>query len=106
MAVTVAPALVVLREEEVLKRLTPALALAAVEEALIAVASGSGSLDPVLIARGLNEGEVFGVKAGRARKDAIVGLKVGSYWPRNDELGLAPHGSSILLLDPKTGRLA
>jgi ornithine cyclodeaminase len=40
-----------------------------------------------------------------APKERIVGFKVGSYWPNNHAVGLAPHGSSIFLLSPDTGRL-
>ncbi|HKU17057.1 MAG TPA: ornithine cyclodeaminase family protein [Steroidobacteraceae bacterium] len=106
MAVTSVPELVLLREKEVLERLTPQLAFEAVKEALIAAADGTGTLNPVVIGSGMNPGETFSIKSGRAGRGPIVGLKVGSYWPGNASLGLAPHGSSILLLDPRTGRLA
>lgn len=101
-----APELVLLREEEVLELLTLELALDAVTEALIAAADGTGVLNPVVIGQGMNPGEVFSIKSGLATRGPIVGLKVGTYWPHNHSLQLAPHGSSILLLDPLTGRLS
>jgi ornithine cyclodeaminase len=55
--------------------------------------------------RGSLDGETFGVKTGTVADKGIFGLKVGSYWPRNQSAGLAPHGSTILLLDPDTGRV-
>lgn len=106
MAMTSVPELVLLREKEVLERLTHELAFDAVKQALIAAADGTGMLNPVVIGSGMNPGETFSIKSGRANRGPIVGLKVGSYWPGNASLGLAPHGSSILLLDPRTGRLS
>lgn len=32
-------------------------------------------------------------------------MKIGSYWPGNDAYGLSRRGSSIVLLDPRTGRI-
>lgn len=92
--------------EQVKERLTLDLAFEAVTEALMAAADGTGVVNPVVIAPGLQEGETYSLKSGASRKRHIVGLKVGSYWPRNKDQGLAPHGSLVLLLDPATGRLA
>jgi ornithine cyclodeaminase len=96
---------IVVSESEVQDRLTRQLAFDAVTLALIAAADGSGTVHPVLMVIGLHECEVFGVKVGSARRERIVGLKVGSYWPGNRTKGIECHGSSILLLDPDTGRL-
>jgi ornithine cyclodeaminase len=92
-------------ESDVRERLTPELAFDAVADAFVAAVDGSGTVYPVLMGTGLREGEVFGVKSGKAGIARIIGLKVGSYWPGNEASGLARHGSSILLLDPDTGRL-
>jgi len=97
--------MIVLSETQVLRRLSLALAFGAVREALVAAADGSGSVLPVVVGRGRYEGEIFGVKTGTAVDRGIFGLKVGSYWPGNESAGLAPHGSTILLLSPETGRV-
>ena len=97
--------MIVLSEAEALQRMSLKLAYGAVRQALISVADGSGTVNPVVIGSGLLAGETYSVKSGAATQTRIVGLKVGSYWPGNAALGLAPHGSSIFLLDPQTGRL-
>jgi len=97
--------LIVLSENECRERLSLELAYRAVERALVAAIDGSATINPVVIARGLSEGEVFSIKSGAAHRERIVGFKVGSYWPNNAAAGLAPHGSSIFLLNPDTGRL-
>ena len=94
-----------LSEKECRERLSLELAYRAVERALVAVIDGSAAVNPVVIARGLSEGETFSIKSGAARRERIVGFKVGSYWPNNAAAGLAPHGSTIFLLNPDTGRL-
>ena len=71
----------------------------------MAAIDGSAAVNPVVIARGLSDAETFSIKSGAARRERIVGFKVGSYWPNNTAAGLAPHGSAIFLLNPDTGRL-
>jgi ornithine cyclodeaminase len=95
-----------LSQAEVRERLTLDMAFDAVSKALIAAADGSGFINPVVIGRGLASGETFSIKSGASAAGCLVGLKVGSYWPRNETLGLAPHGSLVILLNPETGRLA
>jgi ornithine cyclodeaminase len=97
--------MIVLSQEQALQRASFDTVLDAVKRALIAAANGSGTVNPVVIGRGLNDGETFSIKSGAARDERIVGLKVGAYWPGNRAAGLPCHGSSILLLDPATGRL-
>ena len=97
--------MIILSEMQVLERMSFELVFKAVEQALIAAADGSGFVNPVIISHGLKEGQTFSIKSGGARLGPIVGLKVGSFWPENLAAGLAPHGSSIFLLDPNTGRL-
>lgn len=101
----VPPLLVVVREEDAIRLLTPQLAYRAVERALVALADGSGKLNPVVIGGGLAPGQSFSIKSGAAGGERLVGLKVGSYWPGAELHGLARHGSSIFLLDAETGRL-
>jgi ornithine cyclodeaminase len=97
--------MMVLTEAQAFGSLSFELAFRAVRESLIAAANGGGSVNPVLVAQGLNDGEIFGVKSGKSSIGRLVGLKVGSYWPGNEARGIACHGSTILLLDPDTGRL-
>lgn len=76
-----------------------ALALDAAREAF----TEAGRVFPVAIGYGARAGERFTLKSG-STADA-VGVKIGSYWPGNDAHGLSRHGSSIVLLDPRTGRI-
>ncbi len=63
-----------------------------------------GKIFPVSRAFGAREGERFTIKSG-ATPD-MVGVKIGSYWPGNENRGLPRHGSTIVLLDPETGRVS
>lgn len=98
--------MIVLSEAEGRELMSLDLAYSAVQRALVAAVDGSSIVNPVVIGRGLSAGETFSIKSGAAHEERVVGLKVGSYWPNNLAAGLAPHGSSIFLLDPATGRLA
>ncbi|ALG15005.1 ornithine cyclodeaminase [Kibdelosporangium phytohabitans] len=76
------------------------LALTAAREAFLATRTGTAF--PVVLGHtGANR---FTVKSGTAGD--LVGVKIGSYWPGNDEAGIPRHSSAIVLLDPGTGRLA
>jgi ornithine cyclodeaminase len=100
-----AQAMIFVSAAQALDRLSFKLACTAAEQALVAAADGTGYLNPVVIARGLNDGEIFSIKSGASAERRVLGLKVGSYWPGNEAKGLAAHGSVVLLLDPETGRL-
>ena len=80
------------------------LAYVAAREALIAAASPEALIFPAVIAQLSPDGRRFSVKSS-ATPD-VAGLKVGSFWPNNDALGLARHGSAIFLLDQVNGRIA
>ncbi|GHH30833.1 ornithine cyclodeaminase family protein [Lentzea cavernae] len=75
------------------------LALAAAHEAFLATADGSTF--PVVIGSSSSPGTRFTLKSGSAGD--LVGVKIGSFWPDNTEL--PRHSSTIVLLDPATGRL-
>ena len=95
-----------LSPQEVHRHLTLKVAFDAVAEALISVASGAAQLNPVVVGRGLNEGEIFSIKSGLVRQGPVIGLKVGSYWPGNAAKDLPRHASMVFLLDPETGQVA
>lgn len=99
------PAFTLLAEEAAARLLTLDIAYRAVADALVAAARGEAQLNPVVIGKGLEDGQSFSIKSGAARGAALVGLKVGSYWPGAEHFGLARHGSTVLLLDVATGRL-
>lgn len=92
-------------QESVAKVVTLDLARDAVRQALVAAADGSGSLYPVVMGYGANEGEWFAIKSGGAPARGALGLKLGSYWPGNDAHGIPRHSSTIVLVDVKTGRV-
>lgn len=92
-------------DDEASKLITLDIAFDAVRNALIAAADGTGTVNPVVIGTGPRHGESYSVKSGVAASEGIVGLKVGSYWPKNDELGLPRHSSAVVILDAATGRL-
>lgn len=91
-------------EEQSAALITHELAFAAAREALIAAADEAATVFPAVIAHGSDPGNRFSVKSGATAE--IAGLKVGSFWPGNDALGLPRHNSAILLFDQKVGRIA
>jgi ornithine cyclodeaminase len=79
------------------------LAYIAARDALVAATRPDASIFPAVIAHVSESGERFSVKSGASPE--VVGLKVGSFWPGNDRLGMPRHSSSILLIDRRTGRI-
>jgi ornithine cyclodeaminase len=78
------------------------LALEAAREAFLA--AGTGTAFPVVIGHTADGRGRVTLKSGVSGD--LVGVKIGSYWPRNDAAGIPRHGSTIVLLDPDTGLLA
>ena len=95
--------LAVVSEKTVQKIVTRQLAFDAVREAFESVALNGARVFDVAIGTGLNDGEAFAIKSGNDGEKELVGFKCGTYWAGNFETGLPAHGSTILLLDPKTG---
>ena len=79
-----------------------ALALESAREAFIA-SVGGGAVYPVVVAPVTEDGHRFTVKSGASGTSGVI--KIGSYWPGNDQHGLSNHGSSVILLHPDTGRI-
>jgi ornithine cyclodeaminase len=80
------------------------IAYDAVKAAFISAATGEGAVFPALSAHASDSTCTFSVKSGSA--PGYVGVKLGSYWPSNDALGIPRHGTTVILLDEVTGRLA
>jgi ornithine cyclodeaminase/alanine dehydrogenase-like protein (mu-crystallin family) len=78
------------------------LAFTAARDAFLASSHG-GSTYPVVVAHIDSQDHRFTVKS--ASIDRTAAIKIGSYWPSNDAIDLPRHGSTIILLDPHTGRL-
>lgn len=76
------------------------LALQAAREAFLAVTTGSTF--PVVIGHSSVPHNRFTLKSGSAGD--LAGVKIGSFWPGNTDL--PRHSSTIVLLDPATGRLS
>ncbi|SMC54438.1 ornithine cyclodeaminase family protein [Lentzea albidocapillata] len=76
------------------------LALEAAREAFLA--TGTGSTFPVVIGHSSLPHTRFTLKSGSAGE--LTGVKIGSFWPDNTDL--PRHSSTIVLLDPATGRLS
>jgi ornithine cyclodeaminase len=84
--------------------ITHELAYDAVRRALIEAATGAGTVFPAVAAHGADPANAFTVKTGSA--PGYAGVKIGSYWPGNDELGLPRHGTTVVLVDQRTGVVA
>lgn len=80
------------------------LAYASAREALIAAADDMATIFPAVLAHGSEVTNRFSIKSG-ATAD-LAGVKVGSYWPGNADVGLPRHNSAILLFDQRVGRIA
>jgi ornithine cyclodeaminase len=79
------------------------MAFAAITRALIAAASPASSIFPVVLGHASDPQNRFTIKSG-ADAD-LTGLKIGSYFPTNDRLGLPRHDSVILLFDQTKGKI-
>lgn len=97
--------MIFLDERDVQSILTLELMNGAVRASLIQAANGSGAVNPVVIGRGFKDGQTFSIKSGSAPEDGVIGLKVGSFWPDNPKVGLARHASTIIMIDPDTGKV-
>ena len=79
------------------------MAFAAITRALIAAASPTSSIFPVVLGHASDPQNRFTIKSG-ADAD-LTGLKIGSYFPTNDRLDLPRHDSVILLFDQTKGKI-
>ena len=94
--------MIVITEDQSAKLIDHTLAYTAVHEALVSAAEDA-SIFPVVVGHGRSKADIFAVKSASAR--GTTGLKIGTFWPGNAERGLPRHGSTIVLIDPDTGRI-
>jgi ornithine cyclodeaminase len=80
------------------------LAMEAVARAFICAAGEGSNSFPVVLGHAPDPGNRFSLKS--ASTSEVTGLKVGSYWHGNPDIGLPAHSSAILLFDARTGRVA
>lgn len=78
------------------------MAFSAAREALVAVVDDA-VIFPAVLAHGSSPANRFSIKS--AATDTFAGLKIGSFWPGNVELGLPRHNSLILLFNQSVGRI-
>ena len=90
-------------EEESAGLVSHAMAYEAAREAFVAAAAGA-SIFPAVLGHGSSSANRFSIKS--AATADFAGLKVGSFWPGNGDLGLPRHNSLILLFDQAVGRVA
>lgn len=90
-------------EAQSARLITHEMAFAAITRALIAAASPGSSIFPVVLGHASDPQNRFTVKSG-ADAD-LTGLKIGSYFPTNDRLGLPRHDSIVLMFDQTKGRI-
>lgn len=83
---------------------TQEIAYAAAREALIAATRSDAAIFPAVLAHGSSAQDRFSVKSGASAD--LAGVKIGSYWPGNDQLGLPRHNSLILLFDQTVGQIS
>lgn len=79
------------------------LAMQAVRAAYIAAAQADSATFPVVLGHGAEASHRFSIKS--ACQGELVGLKLGTYWPKNDAAGLPRHSSSVILIDHDVGRI-
>ncbi|MCC6940814.1 MAG: ornithine cyclodeaminase family protein [Novosphingobium sp.] len=89
-------------EEESAALVSHEMAFDAAREALVAVVEDA-VLFPAVLAHGSAANNLVSRKS--ASTGTFAGLKVGSFWPGNPDIGLPRHNSVILLFDQGVGRV-
>ena len=95
--------MIYISEEEFAALVTHELAFEATRQALVAAASRQSWVFPAVLGRTQEATNTFSIKSGSS--DHLTGVKIGSFWSGNPARGLPRHNSTIVLLDPQTGRL-
>lgn len=89
-------------EEESASLISHEMAYEAARDAFLAVVDDA-VIFPAVIAHGSAPTNRISIKT--ASTGLFAGLKVGSFWPGNVELGLPRHNSLILMFDQNVGRI-
>ena len=95
--------MIYISEEESAALVTHELAFEAARQALVAATSKQSGVFPAVLGRAREATNTFSIKSGSS--DHLTGVKIGSFWSGNPARGLPRHNSTIVLLDPQTGRL-
>ncbi|MFD1158705.1 ornithine cyclodeaminase family protein [Roseovarius aestuarii] len=90
-------------EEQSAAIATHELAYEAVREAFVASVAAAAKSFPVVIGHASDPQNRFTIKS--AADGSMAGVKVGSYFPTNDEVGLPRHNSLILLFNQEKGSI-
>lgn len=93
--------IIVIDQETVSRLASREMAKIAVRAAFEKYHKGDGKIFPVAIGNGAPEESMIAIKSGRSRD--LVGFKVGTYWPNNDQYGIPNHAATTVLLDGETG---
>jgi ornithine cyclodeaminase len=96
--------MIVVSERAARALIGPEQAMAAIEEAFLAVAAQDARSFPVVRERFGPGPDLYGVKSGTGITAGVLGLKIGGYWTGNSARGLTNHQSTTVLTDPVTGK--
>ncbi|WP_265518286.1 iminosuccinate reductase BhcD [Nitratireductor luteus] len=96
--------MLIVSEETCRKVVTRENAFTAIEGVFAAMAAGEAYNFPVIREAIGHADALYGFKSGFDRKNGVLGLKSGGYWPGNEKRGLTNHQSTVFLFDPDTGR--
>lgn len=96
--------MIYISEEESSALVSHDIAFSAARQALVAMTAANSAVFPAVLGRTSDGINTFSIKSGASGE--ITGVKVGSFWAGNPAKGLPRHNSTIMLLDPQTGRLA
>lgn len=95
--------MIYISEEESAALVSHELAFDAAKNALVAMTMADSIVFPAVLGRTSDGINTFSIKSGTSGD--ITGVKVGSFWSGNPARGLPRHNSTIMLLDPQSGRL-
>ncbi len=95
--------MILITEQQSASLVTDELAYESTRRALVAAIADEAESFPTVLGHGSNQSDRFTIKSAAGAETA--GLKVGSYWPGNAELGIPRHNSTILLFDQRVGAI-
>lgn len=96
--------MIIIPERDIVRLVSAADCLAAVERVFASSARKMARNFPVIREAIGHADALYGFKSGFDRESLALGLKSGGYWPNNASKGLTNHQSTIFLFDADTGR--